>query len=71
MRKWDREELELHQVLQRTLIALVPVKVEAFDLIQLDQPFPHREPMVLEQYMVVLLVRHLLLSVLELSTNNN
>jgi hypothetical protein len=48
-----------------------PMKAEAFDLIQLDQPFPHPQPMVLEQYMVVLLVHHLLLFVLELSTNNN
>jgi hypothetical protein len=63
--------MDLHQVLLGILIALVLMKAEAFDLIQVDQSFPHRQPMVLGQLMVVLLVHHLLLLVLELFTDNN
>jgi hypothetical protein len=39
-----------HQVLQRILVALLLLKAEEFDLIQVDQPFGHWSPMVLEQY---------------------
>jgi hypothetical protein len=59
-----------HQVQQRILVALLLVKAEEFDLIQVNQPFPHRPPMVLEQYNLGLLNQLFLLFLQDISIIN-
>jgi hypothetical protein len=67
-----REDVVLHQILRRILVPLLLRTVGQSARIQFDNHgLLLREPMVLEQDMLVPLVHHLLLFVLELSTNNN
>jgi hypothetical protein len=68
---WDIEGWELHLVILRILKALVQVKAEKSGLIQIDQHLPHQQPpMEQEPSMLVLLV-HLMLVVVEVSTKKN
>jgi hypothetical protein len=69
---WGREDVVLHQILRRILVPLLLRTVGQSTRIQFDNhELLLQQPMVLEQYMLVLLVHHLLLFVLELSINNN